>query len=106
MKTLQIARVWMMMVDAVVLDLSFKACKYGGALLGFFITRTYVYLCLLRVQSSRSILLLREVRFRTEDDKVHWATFTTFTWISLVAINNTFYTHGHVPAMLCVSEYF
>ena len=33
MKTLQIARVWMMMVDALVLDLSFKACKYGGALL-------------------------------------------------------------------------
>ena len=75
-------RVWMMMVDAVVLDLSFKACKYGGALLGFFITRTYVYLCLLRVQSSRSILLMREVRFRTGEDKVHWATFTTFTWIS------------------------
>ena len=75
-------RVWMMMVDAVVLDLSFKVCKYGGALLGFFITRTYVYLCLLRVQSSRSILLLREVRFRTGEDKVHWATFTTFTWIS------------------------
>ena len=93
-------RVWMMMVDAVVLDLSFKVCKYGGALLGFFITRTYVYLCLLRVQSSRSILLLREVRFRTEDDKVHWATFTTFTWISLVATNNTSYTHEHVLKML------
>ena len=43
-KTLQIARVWMMMVDAVVLDLSFKACKYGGALL-VFSSHAHMYIC-------------------------------------------------------------